>query len=73
MARTVHSARVTGPVTGVAAGGKPLKVPMGPCLVEQGDEREVEIIWGAQGQNCAALPVAELASAEESGRLVLLD
>ena len=73
MARTIHSARITGRVTCVAAGGKPTKIPMGPCLVEQGDEREVEIIWGAQGQNCAALPLAELASAEESGRLVLLD
>ena len=73
MARTLHTARITGPVTCVAAGGKPLKVPMGPCLVELGDEREVEIIWGAQGQNCAALAVAELESAEESGRLLLLD
>ncbi len=73
MTRTIHSARITGPVTGVAASGKPLKLPMGPCLAEQGDEREVKIIWGSQGQNCAALPVAELANAEESGWLVLLD
>jgi hypothetical protein len=73
MARTTHSARITGPVTYVAAGGRQLKIPLGPCLVEQGDDHPVDIIWGAKGQNSVALPVAELESAEESGHLVLLD
>ena len=73
MARTTRIARITGPLTCLATGGKQLKVPLGPCLVELGDGRPVDIIWGAKGQNCAALPLEELESAEDSGRLVLLD
>jgi len=73
MARSTHSARITGPVAYLANDGKPLKIPLGPCLVEHGDGDLVDIIWGAKGQNCAALPVAELESAAERGHLLLLD
>ncbi|MEP6874647.1 MAG: hypothetical protein ABI887_09785 [Burkholderiales bacterium] len=54
-------------------GGRQLKIPLGPCLVEQGDDSLVDIIWGAKGQNSVALPVTELQSAEDFGHLVLLD
>lgn len=73
MARQLHNARVTGPVTYVAASGRHLKIPLGPCLVEQVDENLVDIIWGARGQRSTSLPVSEVATAAESGRLVLLD
>ncbi|MEP6873745.1 MAG: hypothetical protein ABI887_05230 [Burkholderiales bacterium] len=73
MSRTTRIARITGPVSYLATGGKQLKVPLGPCLVELGDGRPVDIIWGAKGQNSAAMPLEELESAEESGRLMLLD
>lgn len=73
MALTTRMARIIGPVAYRATSGKQMKIPLGPCLVEQGDGRLVDIIWGAKGQNAAALPVEELESAEESGRLVLLD
>jgi len=73
MARTTHSARVTGPISYVASSGKPSRIPPGPCLVEQGDDHQADIIWGARGQNCATLAAEVLANAEDSGQLVLLD
>jgi len=73
MALTTHIARIIGPVAYVATSGKQMNIPLGPCLVEQGDGQLVDIIWGAKGQNAAALPLRELESAEESGHLVLLD
>jgi hypothetical protein len=73
MARTTHSARITGPVSYQTGEGKPRNIPLGPCLVEQGDGPLVDIVWGASGQNSAALPVEAMVSAEESGHLVLLD
>jgi len=73
MARTTHSARITGPVPYLVSEGRHRNIPLGPCLVEQGDGPLVDIIWGASGQNCAALPVEDMESAEGSGHLVLLD
>jgi hypothetical protein len=73
MALTTHMARITGPVAYLGASGKRLNIPLGPCMVEQGDGEQVGIIWGATGQNCTVLPLQELTSAENSGHLVLLD
>ena len=73
MALTTYMARIIGPVAYRAASGKQLTIPLGPCLVEQGDEERVDVIWGAQGQNSATLPLLELESAEHLGHLVLLD
>jgi hypothetical protein len=73
MTRTTHSARITGPVPYMVSEGRHRNIPLGPCLVEQGDGPLVDIIWGASGQNCAALPVEDMESAEGSGHLVLLD
>jgi len=73
MARTTHTARITGPVSYLVSEGRHRNIPLGPCLVEQGDGPLVDIIWGASGQNCAALPVEDMESAEGNGHLVLLD
>ena len=53
--------------------GSRRNIPLGPCLVEQGDGLLVDIVWGASGQKSAALPVEAMASAKNSGNLVLLD
>ncbi len=73
MARTTHSARITGPVPYLAGEGRRRNIPLGPCLVEEGDGPLVDIVWGASGQNSAALPVEAMASAKDNGHLVLLD
>ncbi len=73
MAHTTHSARITGPVAYLAHDGRQLTIPLGPCLVEQGDGSLFDIIWGATGENCAALQAEALASARDGGQLVLLD
>jgi hypothetical protein len=73
MARTTHSARITGPVDYLTTSGKPMTIPRGPCLVEQGDGQPVDIVWGASGQNSTLLPPEDLASAERGGHLLLLD
>jgi hypothetical protein len=70
---TTHTARIIGPVPYLASGGKISNIPVGPCLVERIDGHSVDIIWGAQGQSCAALPLGEVEAAEGQGHLVLLD
>ena len=73
MAITTHSARITGPVRYRGEGGSQHVIPLGPCLVEQVDDRSIDIIWGASGQSSAALTVAALKAAHQDGNLVLLD
>lgn len=73
MASTTHSARITGPLAYFGEGGRQQSIPLGPCLVEQGDGPLVDIVWGARGENSAALPIEVMTSAEVSGNLVLLD
>lgn len=73
MARTTHSARITGPVAYVAGDGDRDNIPLGPCLVEHADDGSVAIIWGASGQRSAALPAAAINAAQDDGNLVLLD
>ncbi len=73
MALITHRARITGPVAYLAVTGEQATIPLGPCLVEQGDGESVDIIWGSKGQNSVALPVQELESAENSGHVLLLD
>jgi len=70
---TSHSARITGPVTYVAADGKKLNIPKGPCLVENLGGQLIDIIWGAKGQKSAALPLVEVEAARDHGNLVLID
>ena len=73
MTTITHSARITGPVPYQAANGTRHHIPLGPCLVEQLDDRLVDIIWGASGQRSTALPVAEVEAAQGTGSLILLD
>ena len=73
MAGTPHSVRLTGPLHYDKPDGKPGHIPVGPCLIEQIDGRLVAIIWGAQGQSSAALPLQEVTAAADTGTLVLLD
>jgi hypothetical protein len=68
-----HSARITGPIPYLSAGGKPANIPLGPCLVEELDGEVVDIVWGAHGERSTLLPVQVLEAAEESGNLMLLD
>jgi len=67
-----QSARITGPVHYRTDDGRSHDIPLGPCLVEQLDDRSVDIIWGANGQRCVALPVEVVASAREQGNLLML-
>ena len=70
---TTHSARITGPVAYTKDDGKTANIPIGPCLIEQIDDRLVDIIWGANGQRSAALPLEDIEAATGHGNLVLLD
>jgi hypothetical protein len=70
---TLHSARITGPVTYADAGGMTGKIPVGPCLLEYLDGQSVEVVWGNCGENCAHLARQEFQSAKDVGCLVMLD
>lgn len=73
MTVTSHSARITGPLSYTKGDGAIRRIPLGPCLVEQISGSLVDIIWGANGQRSAALPVKEVEAAAKQGHLVLLD
>lgn len=70
---TTHHARIVGPITYRAGTGRRQHIPIGPCLVEILGGRSIDIIWGARGQSCVALPVEEIEAARHQGHLVLLD
>lgn len=73
MASTLHRARITGPVSYLGHDGRHCDIPQGPCLLEQCGGPLVDIIWGAMGNNSAALPAEAIITAEDRGHLVLLD
>ncbi len=73
MAITTHTARITGPVTYLAASGRRVNIPLGPCMVERVDGQLTDIVWGARGQSSAALPSEAVQAAQDQGHLVLLD
>jgi hypothetical protein len=73
MTLITRSARITGPVPYTAANGVEHHIPLGPCLIEQLDHHLIDIIWGASGQRSAALPVEDVAAAQHTGNLVLLE
>jgi hypothetical protein len=70
---TLHSARITGLVTFLARDGQRRRIPEGPCLLEERSDAVVEIIWGANGQNCTRLERDYVEKAKECGRVVLLN
>jgi hypothetical protein len=73
MTTTTHNARITQPLTYATAGGAQVRIPLGPCLVEQISASLVEIVWGENGQRSASLPVEVVEAAAKQGNLVLLD
>ena len=73
MSHITHTARITGPIAYVSTGGKRATIPLGPCLVEELDDTQVDIVWGPRGERSTLMPLQEFEAAEESGNLVLLD
>ena len=73
MSISTHTARITGPVTYVAANGRRMSIPLGPCVVERVDGALTDIVWGIRGQSSAALPTEDVQAAQDQGHLVLLD
>ena len=73
MTITMHTARITGPVTYLAANGRKVNIPLGPCMVERMDGPLTDIVWGSRGQSSAALPSEAVQAAQDQGHLVLLD
>lgn len=73
MTMTTHTARITGPVAYLAANGRKVNIPLGPCMVESMDGPLTDIVWGTRGQSSAALPSEAVQAAQDEGHLVLLD
>lgn len=72
MAHTTHCGRITGPVHYAGLGESKALIPLGPCMVEQHDRRSVDIFWGDNGDETAAMSFEALEAAEDSGHLVVL-
>ncbi len=70
---TIQAARIAGPVSYVAASGRELNLPLGPCLVERTNDALTDIVWGADGQNSTAMPSDAVQAARDRGHLILLD
>ena len=69
----MHSARITGPIAYRTPDGQLLNIPAGPCLIEDMKDQRVEVIWGPNGQNSAALALVDIESATQQGHILLLD
>jgi hypothetical protein len=70
---TTHSARLTRPVRFLGDQGQWQRIPVGPCLVEGIGGPQIDIVWGARGQRCAAFTLEQIETACGQGTLVLLD
>ncbi len=70
---TTRRARITGPIAYRVRSGREQHIPMGPCLVEGLGRQFTDIIWGARGQRCVALPLEKVQAAQSQGHLVLID
>lgn len=70
---TLRNARIVEPLSYWSTAGKQLKIPVGPCLVEQMAGAQAEIIWGSSGQNSAGISQKDVDAAERSGALLMLD
>ena len=73
MAVVSHNARVTGPVSYLSANGEAVRIPTGPCVIEQLEGQLVDIVWGAEGTESARLTHQEMEAAVLRGDLVWLD
>lgn len=70
---TLRNARIVEPLSYWSTAGKQLKIPVGPCLVEQMAGAQAEIIWGSSGQNSAAMAQNDVDLARKRGALLMLD
>ena len=73
MTITTHIARITGPVTYLAASGRRVNIPLGSCVIECMDGPLTDIVWGTRGQSSVALLSEAVQAAQDQGHLVLLD
>lgn len=73
MTTTLHSARISGPVSFTEACGERTTIPLGPCLFQKIGTDTAEIFWGIDGERSAVLSREELVHAANHGDLVLLD
>ncbi|HKX39621.1 MAG TPA: hypothetical protein VJO99_00565 [Burkholderiaceae bacterium] len=73
MSSITHTARITGPIHFVGRNGCDDTIPLGPCLVEELSDQVADIVWGQAGEESVVLPMREIESAEQTGKLVLLD
>ena len=69
MSNESRCARITGPVAYVNGGGRKQHIPLGPCLVENLDDRLVDVIWGKRGQSSVAIPIEAIEAARTQGHL----
>jgi hypothetical protein len=65
----LHPGRIVDPVAYRASSGRVQRIPVGPCLIEQIDAGSMNIVWGANGQRCAVLPLATVQAARARGSL----
>lgn len=70
---TLRNARIVEPLSYWSTAGKQLKIPVGPCLVEQVSGAQAEIIWGTSGQNSTAMAQNDVDLARKRGALLMLD
>ncbi len=73
MTYTTHTGRITGPVLYRGKEGGEAMIPLGPCLVEQHNGLSVDIFWGEDGDETAALSSDAIRVAEICGSLTVLD
>ena len=64
---------ITGPIHFVGRNGRNDTIPLGPCLIEELSDQVADIVWGQAGEESVVLPMREIESAEQTGKLVLLD
>jgi hypothetical protein len=73
MTIAMRSAKIVIPISYEKSNGKKAMIPVGPCLVEQIDEEQIDIVWGNSGQSSTIFNSEEIASATTDGSLVFLD
>lgn len=70
---TTRPVRVVGAIAYMAANGELATIPVGPALIQPVNAQLAEIVWGAEGENSATLPITRLEAAALEGALVAVD
>jgi hypothetical protein len=73
MVVNLRSGRIVGPLHFANFVRGDVRIPNGPCLLEQLDDDRVAVIWGASGQHSQTLSRTDLEVAAASGSLLLLE